>query len=158
MHPHWNLAIGREEGLLARSSGRTCRFFEWLELLNEEGGLSDEVLDPGAVLEGAPSIYMADSQAFEWTCEELERSSSLAKLESRGTVRLTLKKAGLEARNVTPDQMRVVVERTLADELRTRGVDDPERVCRDLLAGLANLSSSDAPPDSPEEVFRRLGG
>jgi len=101
---------------------------------------------------------MADSHAFEWTCEELERTTNLGKLEARGTVRLTLKKAGLDARSVDPAQMHVVVQRALADELRTRGVGDPERVCDQLAEGLGNLSSPALGGDSPEDVFRRLGG
>jgi len=101
---------------------------------------------------------MADSHAFEWTCDELERSSELGKLEARGTVRLTLKKSGLDARSVDPAQMQVVVERALPDELRTRGVADPDRVCHALVEGLGNLSSPEHGGDSPEDVFRRLGG
>ena len=49
---------------------------------------------------------MPDSAAFEWTCNELEERCSLDRLEARGTVRLALKQAGLEARSVTPEQMK----------------------------------------------------
>ena len=40
---------------------------------------------------------MADARAFDWVCEEVEKKSSLSRLEARGTVRLALKKAGLDA-------------------------------------------------------------
>jgi len=101
---------------------------------------------------------MADSHAFEWTCAELERASSLDKLEARGTVRLALKQAGLEARSATASQMVVVVEKVLPGELQTRGIDGADGVCAGLAAGLKDLGDDDAPDaDSPEEIFKRLG-
>ena len=60
---------------------------------------------------------MADSRAFEWICAELESVSFLNKLEARGTVRLVLKAAGLEADRVTPREMSVVAERILPERL-----------------------------------------
>ncbi len=99
---------------------------------------------------------MADATAFDWICAELEAHSSLDRLEARGTVRLALKDAGLEARTVTADQMKVVAERVLPKELAARGVQDPERVCAELIPGLAQL---DAGPgvETPDAVFARLG-
>ena len=100
---------------------------------------------------------MADAAAFEWLCNELEQASSLDRLEARGTVRLALKQSGLEARSVTPDQMKVVIEKVLPAELEARGIADGERICRGLLPGLANVSAGDH-AESPDEVFKRLGG
>jgi len=34
---------------------------------------------------------MADSAAFGWVCEQLQRATHLSELEARGTVRLALK-------------------------------------------------------------------
>lgn len=104
---------------------------------------------------------MADAQAFEWLCEELERVSSLDRLEARGTVRLALKQSGLEARSVTPAQMKVVAEKVLPGELVARGIDDASHVCRGMLSGLEALeaeSGASGRPEMPDEVFRRLGG
>ena len=48
---------------------------------------------------------MADSNAFTTLCEKLEQSSTLDRLEARGTVRLSLKQAGLEAASVSASQL-----------------------------------------------------
>jgi hypothetical protein len=101
---------------------------------------------------------MADSAAFEWTCEELEQISSLDRLEARGTVRLALKQAGLEARNVSPNQMKVVLEKVLPGELETRGIDGAAGLCSGLLPGLAAVVADAIPGEMPDEIFRRLGG
>jgi len=101
---------------------------------------------------------MADSAAFESVCVELERATSLDRLEARGTIRIALKQAGLEAASVTPGQMRVVIARVLPEELSGRGVPDAESVCRQLEAGLAKIPDAPENPDTPEAVFGRLGG
>ena len=41
---------------------------------------------------------MPDSAAFEFACGQLETGTSLDRLAARGTVRIALKQAGLEAR------------------------------------------------------------
>jgi hypothetical protein len=99
---------------------------------------------------------MADSAAFDWTCSEIEGRTSLDRLEARGTVRLALKDAGLEARTVTADQMKVVLERVLPKELASRGIQDGERICAELMPEIAAL---DAGPgaETPDAVFARLG-
>jgi len=101
---------------------------------------------------------VADSAAFDWVCEQLEESTSLDRLEARGTVRLALKAAGLEARSVSPDQMRVVAEKVLPDELASRGIADGRELCNRLCSGLAGLRAGPAEGDTPDEIFRRMGG
>jgi hypothetical protein len=102
---------------------------------------------------------MADAAAFDFVCEELERATSLSLLEARGTVRLALKAAGVEARSVSPAQLRVVLDKLIPGELRKRGCEEADSVCRDIGVRLASRSF-DAPAggDSPEAVFARLGG
>lgn len=100
---------------------------------------------------------MADSSAFTTLCEELESSSTLDRLEARGTVRLALKQAGLEASQVTASQLVVVVEKILPGELRTRGIDDADSVCNQLGSVLKAMPDEDG-GESPEAVFKRLGG
>lgn len=100
---------------------------------------------------------MADSPSFELACEVLERNSSLDRLEARGTIRLALKAAGLDARNVTPDQMGIVVEKLLPKELKARGIENQDGVCAALREKLAGLETADV-ADTPEAVFARLGG
>lgn len=101
---------------------------------------------------------LADSEAFEWLCTALTEQSTLDRLEARGTVRIALKQAGLEARSVTSDQLKVILERVLPGELEARDVDDPSELCRSLAAGLLRAGLRDDASDSPDEVFRRLGG
>ena len=100
---------------------------------------------------------MADSPAFDWTCEELERLSDFDRLEARGTIRIALKASGLESRGVTPDQMRVVIDKLLPVELSARGIDDCDSICMRLTAGLGVLDVAPV-TDSPDEIFKRLGG
>jgi hypothetical protein len=103
---------------------------------------------------------MAGSQAFEWLCEAIEADTSLARLEARGTVRIALKDAGLEARTVTPSELVIVVQKILPRELRQRGVADEGVLCERLCSGLRHLDvdTERNTADSPEAIFRRLGG
>lgn len=100
---------------------------------------------------------MAESNAFAFVCEALESSSELDRLEARGTVRIALKQAGLEASSVTPAEMQVVVERILPVELETRGISQAASICDTVRRGLGTLPSELA-VDTPERVFKRLGG
>ncbi len=100
---------------------------------------------------------MADAPAFEWMCEQLDARTSLSRLEARGTLRLTLKGAGLDATRVTPSQMQAAVSKILPDELAARGVEDPQTLCRDLSAGVLSVGVGGSGAESPEDVFRRLG-
>lgn len=100
---------------------------------------------------------MADSEVFDFVCGELETRTSLDRLEARGTVRLTLKQAGLDARTVDAKQMGVAVSKVLAGELKTRGVEDAERHCAAIETGLGQMSVTPS-AETPEAVFERLGG
>jgi hypothetical protein len=102
---------------------------------------------------------MADSNAFDFVCQELERATSLSLLEARGTLRLALKAAGVDARSVSAAQLRVILDKLIPGELRKRGCEDADGVCRDIAARLASKSfDAAAAADSPEAVFARLGG
>jgi hypothetical protein len=100
---------------------------------------------------------MASSRAFDFVCEQLEAGTSLDRLEARGTVRLALRQAGLEARSVTPDQMAVVVARILPEELSSRGIENGASLCESIGADLQHLEAGDL-GDTPDAVFQRLGG
>jgi hypothetical protein len=105
---------------------------------------------------------MADAPAFDWVCNEIERETSLERLEARGTLRLALKAAGLEARNVTPDQLKVVIEKILVGELTARGVSDAEPICARMNQAMSAVESSlsvgGTKAETPDVVFGRLGG
>jgi hypothetical protein len=98
-----------------------------------------------------------DSPAFESLCEALERRSSLDRLEARGTVRLALKKAGLDARSVTADQLAVIVEKILPNELDSRGLEGVGSLCEKLAGDVANFEDGPERENDPESVFTRLG-
>jgi len=99
------------------------------------------------------------SPVFEFVAGEIERRSTLATLEARGTVRLALKRAGLDSSSVTSDQMSVVLERVLPEEIRSRGVARSEELCRAIAAALRGSHPGDAAAcESPEAIFRRLAG
>lgn len=101
---------------------------------------------------------MADASAFDWVCDELERLTDLDRLETRGTVRLALRRAGLEAKTVTSDEMAVVLERVLPGELAARAIEDAASICENLSASLPRADTPGAGAvHSPEEVFRRMG-
>ena len=53
--------------------------------------------------------------------------------------------------------MKVVIERIFPVELKNRGIPDPESVCQTVAQGLTGIRS-EASTDTPESVFRRLGG
>ncbi|MEM7409045.1 MAG: hypothetical protein AAF430_02280 [Myxococcota bacterium] len=100
---------------------------------------------------------MAESAAFDHASHCLEAETEFDRLAARGTVRLLLKKAGLEPRTVSPREMAVAVEKLLADELRARGVANPDVLCQRLAGELAGLRDAET-PEGPEAVFARLGG
>lgn len=99
---------------------------------------------------------MADSAAFELVCEALEQDTQLDRLESRGTLRLALKQAGLAAADVTGDQLSVVLRKILSSELESRGVSDPARVCAALVERLSSLGPAAETRETPDAVFARL--
>ena len=102
---------------------------------------------------------MPDSPVFDAAGEALERLSSLDSLEARGTLRIALRDAGLDARSISKSQMEVVIERLLPGHLETRGIGDAAGVCAGVRQDLA--LAADAPAtetETAEEVFARLGG
>jgi len=100
---------------------------------------------------------MADSRSFDFACSEIERGTTLQRLEARGTVRLALKEAGLDPRNVTGLQMSAVMTQLMPKELEKRGIENANSVCQAIASALAALPEDEA-IETPESVFERLGG
>lgn len=100
---------------------------------------------------------MADAEAFEAVCSHLEARTSLDRLAARGTVRIALKQAGLDARAVTPEQMALVAEKLLSAELASRGVAEATAVCAELVGKLRSIKSARG-GEIPDALLRRLGG
>jgi len=95
---------------------------------------------------------------FDFVSDELERLTKLEKLEARGTVRLALKAAGLDVRTVTTQQMVATLQKVMPHEIRARGVENGEQICRTIVTRLeaTHPSSGAVHPESPEAIFRRL--
>jgi hypothetical protein len=100
---------------------------------------------------------MPESPAFEAACACLAEASTLGRLASRGTLRIALKQAGLEARTVTPQQLEVVVARVLPTELEVRGVANHAQLCEAIRRVLGSVATGTG-ADAPDTVFERLAG
>ncbi len=100
---------------------------------------------------------MADA-LFDLAADSLERHSSFDRLEARGTLRIALKSAGLEPKNLTGAQLQVVFEKVMPGELDSRGIGDMQDVCAAVLTDLGNTGgvALDTGSANPDEIFRRL--
>jgi len=97
---------------------------------------------------------------FDIAAERLGESSAMDRLAARGTLRLALKQAGLDANNLTILQLRAVFERLMPRELEARGVTNPTASCKvamDAIESAARETGWEA-SSSPDEIFKRLGG
>jgi hypothetical protein len=99
-----------------------------------------------------------DATLFDLAAERLENHTGIDRLEARGTLRIALKAAGLEPKNLTGAQLQVVFEQVMPGELESRGVSDVRDVCAAVLADLGSAGSvtADAGATSPDDIFRRL--
>jgi hypothetical protein len=71
---------------------------------------------------------MADD-LFSFVAGEIEASTSLDRLESRGTLRILLKTSGLDAKTVTPEQFCVILRQVAPEEFESRGVAGAKAIC-----------------------------
>ena len=83
---------------------------------------------------------MPDSPVFEQVCNALERRTDLDRLAARGTIRIALKSAGLDASSVDREQMKVVLRRVLPGELQRRGIEGFECLCEELSIEMAGMT------------------
>jgi len=65
---------------------------------------------------------MSDSPVFEWVSATLERETTFDSLQARGTVRLALRKTGLDAASVDVEGMTAVLNRLMPRELALRKI------------------------------------
>lgn len=102
---------------------------------------------------------MSNSPTFDLTAELLTVATAMDALAARGTVRLALKAAGLDASTVTSAQMLAVLRSVLPDDLTRRGVSDPGAVCARISERLtaANLVTSSDGADRAASIFERFG-
>jgi hypothetical protein len=102
---------------------------------------------------------MADS-LFDIAAASLERSADMDRLAARGTLRIAVKEAGLDAQKLTLPQLRVIFEKLMPKELEARGVSDAAAVCTatmDEIARSANTIDAGSSA-SADDIFKRLGG
>ena len=97
---------------------------------------------------------------FDIAAERLEESTDMDRLAVRGTLRLALKEAGLDAQNLSVAQLRAVFEKLMPKELEARGVPNVTAVCGVVMDDVTSAASTAdlAAADSPDEIFKRLGG
>jgi hypothetical protein len=95
---------------------------------------------------------------FDFVSEQVERLTTLERLEARGTVRLALKAAGLEAQTLTTPQAVATLQKVMPAEMRARGIKNEDQVCRTIVEHLqaAHPATGGAVPESPEAIFQRL--
>ncbi len=94
---------------------------------------------------------------FENASNLLEELTVLSRLEARGTLRIALKAAGFDPKDLAREPMLVVVTKILPNELANRGIEDAESTCAELARRISE-SDGDTAPTSPEDVFaRRIG-
>jgi hypothetical protein len=97
---------------------------------------------------------------FDIAADKLEGSTDMDRLAARGTLRIAVKEAGLDPRQLTIPQLRVVFEKLMPKELDARGVSDAAATCEstmDQIVGSAGAIDAGASA-SPDDVFKRLGG
>lgn len=99
-----------------------------------------------------------ESSLFDVVAERLEHHSSLDRLAARGTLRIALKKSGLDPKSLVLQQLAVVFEKMMPAELKLRGVDDAASVCNAVMGNLANSAAATdtSPARDVDEIFRRL--
>jgi len=97
---------------------------------------------------------------FDIAAEKLEGSTAMDRLAARGTLRIALKEAGLDAHKLTIQQLRAVFEKLMPKELDARGVSDAAATCKATMDEIARSADAigAASSASPDDVFKRLGG
>jgi hypothetical protein len=99
-----------------------------------------------------------DTTLFDFAAEQLKRHTGFSRIESRGTLRIALKSAGLEPKSVSIDELRVVFEKLMPAELETRGVSEAAAVCSAVISDVAEspAAANADHSENPDDVFRRL--
>jgi len=95
---------------------------------------------------------------FDLASERLEHHTRFSKIESRGTLRIALKSAGLEPKSLSLDELRVVFDKVMLAELEARGVRKAAAVCSSVMSDLAESTHAEdaSRAENVDDVFRRL--
>ncbi len=106
---------------------------------------------------------MADSDDFVAVARVLEKTTPLNEMQSRGLVRRLLKQAGLDAQDVSPQQLAAVGRSLLHEALQKNGVSDGAAVIAQWLDCCARQDERSRASErlrvsnTVEEVFARMG-
>ena len=97
---------------------------------------------------------------FDLAAEQLEHHTDLDRLEARGTLRLAVKDAGLDPKEITLDQLVVVFDKVMPTELQIRGIDAAESTCQTIMESITRKAdpADTGAKDSVDDIFQRLGG
>ena len=97
-----------------------------------------------------------NASLFDQVANRLAELARMSEQEARGTLRLTLKEAGLRPDLITPTKMVLVAERVLPRELQARNVTDPAGIGRQLARYVAQLPVTETTQVSPADFLSRL--
>jgi hypothetical protein len=106
---------------------------------------------------------MADSEDFMAVARVIEKTTPLNEMQSRGLVRRLLKQAGLDAQDVSPQQLAAVGRSLLREALQKNGVSDADAVIAQWLDCCAKQDERSRASErlrvtnTVEEVFARMG-
>ncbi|MCG8454997.1 MAG: hypothetical protein MI919_01865 [Holophagales bacterium] len=103
---------------------------------------------------------------FSWASEALETATFMNAAQCRGTLRLALKKSGLDPGDLNVAQLRVVLRQVMPREHEVRGVEDAAGICAGLeselaaaeLAGVGLDGAADAERARTDSALRRIFG
>ena len=99
-----------------------------------------------------------DATLFDLAAERLEHHTSFSNIESRGTLRIALKSAGLTPKSLSLAELRVVFDKVMPAELEARGVREAAAVCSSVMSDLAESTHPEEAgrAENVDDVFRRL--
>ncbi len=100
------------------------------------------------------------TELFDCAAQKLEALTDFDRLEARGTLRIALKEAGLDAKDLSFIQLAAVFEKVMPQQLELRAVDDAEAVCSAVIkeVRISETSAGASATTSSDEIFGRLGG
>ena len=99
-----------------------------------------------------------NSDLFALVADRLEALTELDRLQARGTLRITLKMAGVDAKKFTVAELEAVFATIMPDALTRCGATNAAEVCSSVLASLPSdvLDESGDSAASRDEIMRRL--
>ena len=91
--------------------------------------------------------------------QALEQRTPMNQMQCRGTVRLALRKSGLDPKAVSVTEMLVVLRQVLPREIDVRGIEEGARICKVIAAELAGVeieAPNRAAAEHTDSVLRRI--